>query len=177
VGMATHLGPGKQARDACLSRGEPQLVASQVCYVAKGEDQDEVCLRLRCIVTTISRGRSRLWPIGLQYNARHTQIALPSISQGTGIVAGRCSAICGRQFTQNRKEKLSIAWCPDHVVCRTRSEHAGAPSGKAKTLFSTWLVFPEPVTQVRLSKGIIQQRRGLGPGAGLGPRQGICCSL
>ncbi len=30
----------------------------------------------------------------------------------------------------NTQGKLTIAWCPDHVVVgRTRSAHAGAPSG------------------------------------------------
>jgi hypothetical protein len=70
----------------------------------RGEDHDVVCARLRCIVTTIFRGRSRLWPSGLQYDARHTRIAWPSISLGTGIVAGGYSAICARQLTQLRKE-------------------------------------------------------------------------
>ena len=96
-------------------------------------------------------GRNRLWPSGLQYNARHMQITWPSISLCTGIHAGRCSAICRRQLTKIRQEyavsghqdtesvedtKLSTnkqhtlsAWCPDHVVCRTRSAHEGAPSG------------------------------------------------
>ena len=27
------------------------------------------------------------------------------------------------------KRKITIDWCPDHVVCRTRSAHEGAPSG------------------------------------------------
>jgi hypothetical protein len=36
-----------------------------------------VCSRMRCSVTTISRGRNRLWPSGLQYNARRMQIAWP----------------------------------------------------------------------------------------------------
>ena len=54
-------------------------------------------------VTTIS-GRNRLWPNGLQYNARHMQITWPSISLCTGILAGRCSAICRRQLTKIRQE-------------------------------------------------------------------------
>ena len=29
----------------------------------------------------------------------------------------------------NTKRKITIAWCPDHVVCRTRSAHAVTPSG------------------------------------------------
>ena len=46
---------------------EAQLVASQQTSL--------VCARLRCSVTTRSRRRNRLWPSGLQYNARHMQIA------------------------------------------------------------------------------------------------------
>ena len=46
---------------------ETQLVASQQTSL--------VCARLRCSVTTRSRRRNRLWPSGLQYNARHMQIA------------------------------------------------------------------------------------------------------
>jgi hypothetical protein len=52
VGMA-HLAPGKQAGDAWSSRGESQLVASQECNVARGEDHNVVCVRLR---QQISRG-------------------------------------------------------------------------------------------------------------------------
>jgi hypothetical protein len=29
----------------------------------------------------------------------------------------------------NTKRKITIDWCPDHVVCRTRSAHAVTPSG------------------------------------------------
>ena len=89
-------------------RGEAQLVVSQECKVARGEDHDVVTARLPCIITTISRGRSRPWPSGLQYNARHTQIAWPCISLGTGIVAGRCSAICTRHLTQIHKESSQL---------------------------------------------------------------------
>jgi hypothetical protein len=75
--------------DACSSRGEAQLVASQECNVARGDDHNVVCMLLGCIITTtISRGRSRLWPSGLQYNARHMQIAWPCISLCTDILAG-----------------------------------------------------------------------------------------
>ena len=38
------------------------------------------------------------------------------------------ASICGRQHT-NAKKALILAWCPAHVVYRTRSAHAGAPSG------------------------------------------------
>ena len=50
VGMGNTLGhgpAGKQAGDAWSSRGEPQLVASQECNVARGEDHNVVCVRLR----------------------------------------------------------------------------------------------------------------------------------
>ena len=90
-------------------------------------DHNVVCARMRCSVTTISRERNRLWPSGLQYNARRKQFAWTSSSLCTGILAGRCSAICRRQLT-NTKRKITIDWCPDHVVCRTRSAHAVTPS-------------------------------------------------
>jgi hypothetical protein len=83
-------------------------VASQECNVARGEDHNVVCARLRCIVITISRGRSRLWPSGLQYYTRCTRIAWPSISLGTGIVPGGFSAICARQLTQICKESSQL---------------------------------------------------------------------
>ena len=46
-GYGNTLGPGKQAGDAWSSRGEPQLVASQECNVARGEDHNVVCVGLR----------------------------------------------------------------------------------------------------------------------------------
>ena len=48
AGMGNTLGhgpAGKQAGDAV--RGEPQLVASQECNVARGEDHNVVCVRLQ----------------------------------------------------------------------------------------------------------------------------------
>jgi hypothetical protein len=39
--------------------------------------------------THAADSRKKLWPSGLQYNARHMQIAWPSISLCTGILA-RC---------------------------------------------------------------------------------------
>ena len=72
-------------------------------------DHNVVCARMRCSVTTISRGRNRLWPRGLQYNARRKQIAWTSSSLCTGILAGRCSAICRRQpGLTNTKRKITI---------------------------------------------------------------------
>ena len=50
AGMSNTLGhgpAGKQTGDAWSSRGEPQLVASQECNVARGEDHNVVCVRLR----------------------------------------------------------------------------------------------------------------------------------
>jgi hypothetical protein len=86
--------------------------------------------------TTISRGRSRLYGQAdcMQHNARHTRIAWPSISLAT---AGRCSQIyaiaaCASMCATrtNTLRKLTIAWCHDHVVCRKKSAHEGAPSGR-----------------------------------------------
>ena len=91
-------------------------------------DHNVVCARMRCSVTTISGGRNRLWPSGLQYNARRMQIAWTSSSLCTGILAGRCSAISRRQHLQTRKERSQLIGALN-VVCRTRSAHAVTPSG------------------------------------------------
>ena len=100
-------------------------------------------------VTTISRGRSRLWPSGLQYNTRHTRIAWPSISQGTGIVAAGFSAICARQLTQIRKESSQllhalIMWFAgrdQHMQLHHRE--CCSMSRKAKSSFSAWFLLPD----------------------------------
>ena len=82
---------------------------------------------------------------------------------------------------QTEERKLTIAWCPDHVVCRTRSAHAAAPSGKcsrsrkAKNSFSAWFLLPDHFILSLTSdeqRMYVQPRKGLGPGQG----QGICCS-
>ena len=119
------------ANARCSSRGEVQLVASQECNVARGEDHDVVCARLRGIDTTISRGSSRLWPSGLQDNSRHTRIAWPSISLAT---AGRSSAICARECRQSEnlatleaKESLFEGERHAHSSCHMECFHAGRP--------------------------------------------------
>ncbi len=128
VGIGNTLGSGETGRKCMFI--SPGVATRGLTGVQCGirNDHNVVCTRMRCIVTTISRGRNRLWPSGLQYNARRMQIAWTSSSLCTGILAGRCSAICRRQLT-NTKRKIKIDWCPDHVVCRTRSAHAVTPSG------------------------------------------------
>ena len=67
------------------------------------------------------------------------------------------------------------------MVCRTRSAHAAAPSGKcsrsrkAKNSFSAWFLLPDHFILSLTSdeqRMYVQPRKGLGPG----PGQGICCS-
>ncbi len=95
-------------------------------------------------VTTISRRRKRLWPSGLQYNARHMQIAWPSMSLCTGILAGRCSSICRRQRTKMRKENTqmpgSLIMCfagrDQHMQVHHRE--CFSMSREAKSSFSAW---------------------------------------
>jgi hypothetical protein len=45
-----------------------------------------------------------------------------------------CESIC--TIPTNTQRKLTIAWCHDHVVCRTRSAHADARSGMLLGLFN-----------------------------------------
>ena len=105
-----------------------------------------------------------------------------SISRG-GATRGLTGVQCGKRKGRallcdlqeaahtNTQGKLTIAWCPDYVlVCRTRSAHAGAPSGM---LFNELKGQEFIFCMVRV---YAQSRRGLGPGAGPGPGQGICCS-
>ena len=104
-----------------------------------------------------------------------------SISRGgatRGLTGVQCGTRKGRALLcdlqeaahTNTQGKLTSAWCPDHVVVyRTRSAHAGAPSGM---LFNELKDQEFIFCMVRV---YAQSRRGLGPGAGPGPGQGICC--
>ena len=100
VGMGNTLGPGETCRRCMLiSRGG---ATRGLTGVQRGKRRGPRCgVRAPAMQRhSISRGRSRLWPSGLQYNARHMQIAWPSISLCTAILARRCSVICRRQLTQ-----------------------------------------------------------------------------
>ena len=65
------MGPGKQAGDVFISTGGATFGITG--------DHKKVFGRLDACHNNIS-GRNRLWPSGLQYNARHMQITWPSIS-------------------------------------------------------------------------------------------------
>ena len=108
VGIGNTLGSGETGRKCMFI--SPGVATRGLTGVQCGirNDHNVVCARKRCSVTTISRGRNRLWPSGLQYNARRMQIAWSSSSLCTGILAGRCSAICRRQHLQIRKERSQL---------------------------------------------------------------------
>jgi len=108
VGIGNTLGSGETGRKCMFI--SPGVATRGLTGVQCGirNDHNVVCARKRCSVTTISRGRNRLWPSGLQYNARRMQIARTSSSLCTGILAGRCSAICMRQHLQIRKERSQL---------------------------------------------------------------------
>ena len=104
VGIGNTLGSGETGRKCMFI--SPGVATRGLTGVQCGirNDHNVVCARKRCSVTTISRGRNRLWPSGLQYNARRMQIARTSSSLCTGILAGRCSAICRRQHYKYEKK-------------------------------------------------------------------------
>ena len=78
AGMSNTLGhgpAGKQTGDAWSSRGEPQLVASQECNVARGEDHNVVCVRLRQQNLEEVFLQSVAWPLPASLSAVHLAIA------------------------------------------------------------------------------------------------------
>ena len=121
------MGPGKQAGNACSSRRESQLVASQECNVAY-EMTTMWCVRA-CDAAS------------QQYLEEETGCGQADCSIMPGVCklhgpAAHCALAfllddalrsAGGNITYT-KRKITIDWCPDHVVCRTRSAHAVTPS-------------------------------------------------
>jgi hypothetical protein len=69
VGMGNTLGSGETGRKCMFI--SPGVATRGLTGVQCGirNDHNVVCARMRCSVTTISRGRNRLWPSGLQYRS------------------------------------------------------------------------------------------------------------
>jgi hypothetical protein len=131
------LGPGKQAGNACSSRGEPQPVASQECNVqslnvARGEDHEVVCARLRDIVTTISRGRSA-WPsISSSQQYLEEEVHGPASCAALRSARGNSDQVVGTKksdhvATLDAKESPFEGERHAHSSCHTECFNAGRP--------------------------------------------------
>ena len=124
MGMGNTFGPGKQAGDVFISPGGATLGITGDHYTAVR--LATACFFLRyCCDTHHRRPKTFLWSHA-NYMAQHLTAHWHSC----------WTLFCHLQEAthQNTPAKSMLfedqdAWCPDHVVCRTRSADAGAPSG------------------------------------------------